>query len=903
MDDLQTLVSITERLRLWGESDALVSFHDDQPKRLSYRELADSVDSLATGFQKLGICKGKFVVVLSPNSPEWIIACLAAIKCGAIAVPLDVQSDEQTVAAIFNDLRPSAVCTTTARAQALTPNLHETGTRTILLDTQDDQDSWKHICSSDKCNVAVPAENDIAALFYTSGTTGAPKGVPLSHGNIMFEIQALSQIHLVGPDDRVLLPLPLHHIYPFAIGMFFPLALGLPIILPESLTGTKLSSALRAGQVTAIIGVPRLYRAFYDGIQSRVKSAGRFRSNLFHAMLSFSNFLRSMGISAGKTLFKRLHAKLGCDLRILASGGAALDADLAAKLEALGFEIAIGYGLTETSPLLTLRQPRCGKPDNVGRPLPRVEIRIESGNSTTDDQGEILARGPGVFHGYRNLPEKTTEALPDGEWFRTGDLGYFKDGNLHVVGRIASLIVTESGEKIDPEQLEAHYQQSQMIREIGILQQSGKLVAVVVPNFEQFEAAGGGDLNRIVHDAIDDGALPLPTYKRLSGFVICREPLPKTAMGKLRRHELSETYKALASGKRLAARQLPIASDEDHLLLSDPATQTVWQLLISRYGSNHVWLDASLQLDLGIDSLEWLAVTMEIDEAVGVNLDQEHIGQMSRVRDLLAEVLRQSRRPAAVLPPADPITNPEKVLSTDEQKWLQPLDYAHSIMQACLYSINCMLMHLLFRLKVVGLENIPKDVQVVFTPNHASFADPFVLAAALPLDVLRKTHWAAWTGIAFGNQVNSFISRLAQSVPIDTDHSLVSSLAFGAAVLKARRNLIWFPEGRRTLTGEVQQFKAGLGLLLDRMPVAVIPVFLSGTGDALPPGKRMIRLAKITVYFGAPEYPANLVHEGTGDQPYERMVNALRDKVQGLDPAIQFMNPARSEAKRPQVKS
>jgi long-chain acyl-CoA synthetase len=256
-----------------------------------------------------------------------------------------------------------------------------------------------------------PAPEEAATLFYTSGTTGSSKGVPLSHRNLVFQLNAIIATKILTDADRLLLPLPLHHTYLFVIGMLLPLAMGLPIVMPQSLTGPQMMRAIREGAVTAVVGVPALFEALYSGIEARVESEGRIAELLFKANLRLSLWLRRwLGLRAGKLLLRPLHQQVGPQLRIMACGGATLDPELAWKLEALGWQVAIGYGLTETAPLLTLNPPGAAKIGTVGKPIPGVELRIDPSGPRSGlaqersvalqlkhPSGEVLARGPNVF--------------------------------------------------------------------------------------------------------------------------------------------------------------------------------------------------------------------------------------------------------------------------------------------------------------------------------------------------------------------------------------------------------------------------------------------------------------------------------------------------------------------------
>jgi long-chain acyl-CoA synthetase len=904
MNSFETVQSIVDGLPSWQDRSAILSFQKDTVKSWSYSQLSQDIERLARGLRRAGTGKSDYVVLLAPPGPEWIIACLAAVRAGAVAVPLDAQLDDQTLQNILAEIDAKFVCTTRDKAARLKEIILGTKSRIVLLDDQEDHLSWRRLATEDNAELPAVRSTDEVALFFTSGTMGPPKGVPLSHGNIAFQINAVIEEHILGPDDSVLAPLPLHHIYPFVIEMLYPLALGLPIVMPESLTGPQLTRAIRDGRVTAIVGVPRLYKALVSIIKERARSEPA-TALLFQFMLGLSILMRRyLGVYLGKFLFAPVHRQLGPHLRLLACGGAALDSDLAWDLEGLGWTLAVGYGLTETSPLLSIKLPGQGKLNSVGRVLPGVELRIdkpkslsqlelhqrsEGATGTHIQVGEIIARGPGVFSGYRNLPQKNAEAFTEDGWFRTGDLGYFDGSDLHVLGRISALIVGEAGEKIDPEQLEDHYMENPVIKEIGVLQRSGKLAAIVVPDLKQIALRGGGDVDRLVHDAIDERSVHLPRYKRLSGIVLSADLLPRTPMGKIQRHKLQARFDLMQNGTRhqnaLTWQDLPAA---DQSIFEHPVAQSLWQYLVDRYQGMRLSLDTSLQLELGIDSLDWVSLTLDMRERMGIDLDESAIVRISTVRDLLAEVVRLSQ--AGTIPSTcDALAEPEKSLSTEQRRWLEPLRPMQVLGQLGLYAFDKGLVQILFRPRVIGLENIPQDVPVVFIPNHASYVDGFVLAAALPYSRLRQLQWTGWTGISFANSFVRGLARLLRGIPIDPDRAVLSSLALAAAVLKAEQSLTWFPEGRRTLTGELQPFKGGIGILLEHFPGAlVVPVFLKDTGKALAPGSWIIHPVKLEVIFGEPKSAFDLQQDGAGDSPRERIVSALHQAVWQLDPNNQL---------------
>jgi len=880
MDKFTTLQDLLPRLAGQKERPAVIALQKEQIDEWTYARLTDQAARLATGLNEAGLGKGDHLAICAENGPQWIAACLGILAGGAVVVPLDVQLADDVLRHTLDDSGARYVFTTDRLLKRLQPIARRSGCEPILLGAPaDGARGWQDLCAEPKQPAVTVSPDDRAALFYTSGTTGPPKGVPLTHHNLAFQLNTLVSADLVQSHDRILLPLPLHHVYPFTIGVLTPLALGLPIVLPYTLTGPQLVRALREGQVTTIIGVPRLYQALFSGIEARAASAGLLPRVLFRAALALSVRLRRPNLRVGRLLFRRLHREIGPQLRVMASGGAPLDPDLAWKLEALGWLVGTGYGLTETSPLLTLDKPGEARLGSVGRPIQGIELRVE--------QNEVVARGPSVFAGYHNLPDKTKEAFTDDGWFRTGDLGYLDDdGFLFITGRVKTLIVLQGGEKVQPDEAEEAYQQSPGISEAGVLERDGKLVAVIRPDRRFLEQRGGPQESEedVIRNALEERSKSLASYQLIIDFVLTQNPLPRTRLGKIRREELHELYREIKEGKAEPAEAGPIPEEEmspdDRSLLDDPAVRKTWEWLAERFSEHRLTPDTSPKLDLGIDSLEWLNLTLEIRQRCGVELSEEAIGRIESVRDLLREVAEQPQAKQAISV-TEPLEDPEAVLGDQRKRWLAPLRPVELAAARCLYALDWMLVHSAFRLSVHGRERLPEKGPFLLAPNHVSYLDSFVLAAALDFRLLADTYWAGWTGVAFG-PLFRLLRRLCHVVPIDPDKAATSSLAFGAAVLQDQHNMVWYPEGGHSKTGELGPLKQGTGLLLERYPVPVVPVHLEGTRAALPPGRWVPRPGRIRIEFGAPLDPRELEKTGKGDQPHERITSALRDEMARL---------------------
>jgi long-chain acyl-CoA synthetase len=891
MDRFSTLRDLIGAFPQPADKPAIVALQKEGLDVWSYRKLSDHVVRLAAGLAEAGLCPGDRVAILAGNRPEWVVACLAVVQAGGVAVPLDVQLAANALKRVLKDSGVRLVFTTGGNLQRLQPVGSDPRLTPILLDAEpSDPRGWRCMLGARTVAWPEPAPEEAATLFYTSGTTGSSKGVPLSHRNLVFQLNAIIATNLLTDADRLLLPLPLHHTYPFVIGMLLPLAMGLPIVMPQSLTGPQMMRAIREGAVTAVVGVPRLFEALYSGIEARVESEGRIAELLFKANLSLSLWLRrGLGLRPGKLLLRPLHQQVGPQLRIMACGGATLDPELAWKLEALGWQVAIGYGLTETAPLLTLNPPGAAKIGTVGRPIPGVELRIDPSGprrgraqdrsvapQLKHPSGEVLARGPNVFAAYRNLPEKTAEAFTSDGWFRTGDLGFFdQEGYLHLTGRLSTLIVTEGGENVLPDDVEEAYREAAVISEIGILQHDDKLVAVIVPKLSQIHAGKEEAIGQAIREAVQRVSERLPSYQRISDFVLTRDSLARTRLGKIRRHLLAERYdreKARCDGAvnlgPMALQEMPA---EDLALLEDAAAKQVWDLLAQRYTAKRLSPGASPQLDLGIDSLEWLNLTLEIRRRAGVELSEQAIGRIATVRDLLREVSESG----AGMRAASLLEDPEQVLSAEQKRWLKPHGAMTSAVAAGLYALNWVVVRAWFRLRVKGLAYLPEKQPFVLIPNHLSYLDPQVIAAALRFRQLRRTYW----GVITANPFSGLFRRLGQVVPIDPDHALISSLAFGAAVLKRGNHLVWFAEGALSPTGQLQPFKPGIGILLERFQTFAVPVAIHGTDRALPVGKLWPRPTPVMVEFGRPLSPRDLEQQGKGNRPHERILDALHEHL------------------------
>lgn len=307
----RTLRSLVDDFANHKKNTALVQFTKDGSEPVTFGKLLLNAKRMAVGMQQLGVKHGDRIMLMAANSPEWIYAYLATVYSGAVALPVDGQQSEEVLKHIIADSKPKFVFTDANGNDVLHRLFHRKPFRVFRLDLESEKKSWKNLINSEeKFDEGELVSDDLACIFYTSGTTGMPKGVPLTHANILMQLDsAISESKLLEKNDRVLLPLPLFHVYPLNVGLLGPLRMGLTVILPQSVTGPELKRALKKGKATVLVAVPRLLRSILNGIESKLDS--KVSKLAFNALMSASGMIQRLtGLNCGKTLFAKLHKEL-----------------------------------------------------------------------------------------------------------------------------------------------------------------------------------------------------------------------------------------------------------------------------------------------------------------------------------------------------------------------------------------------------------------------------------------------------------------------------------------------------------------------------------------------------------------------------------------------------------------
>ncbi|MBI5075769.1 MAG: AMP-binding protein [Nitrospirae bacterium] len=849
---------------------------------VTYRELADRVTNLASHLIRSGGRKNDRIAVIAENRPEWSVAYLAILSSGCIVVPLDAQLAPAEVQTLLNDAEAHVVLhsnKTAGQIAGYAEHFRRSSGRDLLLIDFDSTD-YREIEKKPPTG-SLPAcdQDDIASIIYTSGTTGNPKGVVLTHRNFCSDAQALIEARIVSHEDNVLSILPLHHTYAFMCTLMVPLFLGASITYPLSMKGPDMIAAIQGKGVSVVIGVPQLLGMIRNNIIARINALSKPLRFLLTKLTAFSGAVRKrLGINLGKLIFRSVHRSFGNRFRFFTSGGARLDPAVMEDLEALGFTVLEGYGLTETSPVVTFNPVEKRKPGSAGKPLPSVSIRIA--HPSDAEEGEIEIKGPMVMKGYYNRPSATAEVLHDG-WFRTGDIGRLDhEGYLFITGRSKEVIVLSSGKNIYPEDVERMYLSSKLIKEICIMgiERQGiteSLHAVIVPDFEHARQAAISNLYDAVKWEINALSGALPSYMRIQGFTLQKDPLPRTPLGKLRRFMIK------AAQTQPEPKKQGVSDTPEALFAEDTGSKVLKALRNVSKKDQEIQADDNLELDLGLDSLSKIELVVAIEAAFSLKLPEDFMSDIHTIRELIEKVKASSGSPRAA---GAEKTGWKEIISADPEEQIV-LEKPELMMlpSKIVFAVMKLLVKFLFRLETRGLENISASGNFIITPNHASYLDGFVVVLSLPFSVFRNLYLLGISDF-FTGTLKGWFARRAHIIPIDSSAYLSRALQTSAYVLRNARSLCVFPEGGRSPDNTLLEFKKGVGILAVEMGIPVVPVYIKGAFEALPREAAWPKFKKITVTYGTPLSVKNvdLSKKPVGMDDYQYFAYLIREKVKEL---------------------
>lgn len=537
-----------EKSDLYGPVKALSIKTKNGYESMSYIELSRLAKNFANYLiEDVKIERGERIAILSESRPEFGIGMFASIQTGAITIPLDVKLTVSELTSILSDCNPRVICVSS----------HYLDT---ALQVKENVKSIEHIYILDNekpngCNIQSVFEiksniekdlgrprslDETALIVYTSGTTGNPKGVMISFGNIYSQLRDFETLLKIDEKNTLVSILPLNHLLELNVGFFGMLYMGAKVVYIKTLSPREISNVMKETKATNMLVVPLFVKMLKNSVEKELRKQPKAAQDVFNIMYKIAKF---MPLKTRRLMFKSVIDGFGGELECFVCGGAPLDLDVGEFFERIGIPVYQGYGLTETSPTITTNFPKNNKLGSVGKALPSACIKIA-------DNGEILATGPNVMQGYWGKPEMTAEVIDENGWFHTGDIGEIDNkGYLYITGRIKNMIVLGGGKKIFPEEVEAVLEKSELIKELCVLAlkiQSGnkagteEVGAVVVPS-DELAKKGDEEIQKEIEAEIKKlSEANLAPYKQPTVIVIHREDLPKTSTRKVKRKEVQE---------------------------------------------------------------------------------------------------------------------------------------------------------------------------------------------------------------------------------------------------------------------------------------------------------------------------------------------------------------------------
>jgi len=536
---------LTATTHRFGDCQAIQSVGEEGiSHQLTYRQVEYRAMCVAQNLKARGIQKGQHIAILSENRPEWSIFYFGILLADGVVIPVDSKLKSLE---IRNILRHSQTILIFA-SEALLPAAREAceeipGIRIVSIDA-----AMKENPLIQSPIVPQSQSNDVAVISFTSGTTGAPKGIMLTHRNILSNVAASAKVVRFDHRDRFLSILPLNHMFEQTAGMLVPLYHGASITYIHAINPRTIAQTMGMTGTTLCLIVPAVAALFYKRIRMNLDEMPGWKRAVFWKLYGLSKAGLRWGVSLGPILFRDLHKKFGGKLRYFISGGAALDSEIAEFFACLGLPILQGYGLTETSPVVSCNTDRNHRIGTVGLPLEGVEVKIEHCSGCDSSTGEVLVRGSNVMTGYYNDSAATAEALRNG-WFCTGDLGRIDEkGFLYIVGRVKDVIISDMGKNVYPEEVEAEIAKIPYVKEacvLGVKKKSHashhgeEVAALIVPDEEASRGKTPQEISNLIRHELKKACTNLADYKRPKCFCLCSDDLPKTTTLKFKKNEIA----------------------------------------------------------------------------------------------------------------------------------------------------------------------------------------------------------------------------------------------------------------------------------------------------------------------------------------------------------------------------
>lgn len=810
-------------------------------KMVSYPELNQRINLFAHHTPTEDACK---TIIFSENREGWIYAFFSIWRNGGIAVPVDASATVDDLAYIINDCNPTCIWVSRSNHDTAVKAIQKLGVDMTIL-TIDDYETADvtGIPTADPTPAFEDLPNDkIAVIIYTSGTTGNPKGVMLTYGNLLANVNGVcKEVPIFNEHRRTMILLPVHHILPLMGTVIIPIVFGGGVAICPSLSGPDIMDTLCRGKVSIFIGVPRLWQTLYTGIKKKIDASPVTRA-LFKLCKKIDN------PSLSRFVFQSVRKKMGGHITYCVSGGAALDREISNGLRTLGLDLLEGYGMTETAPIICFTRPDDIKPGCVGLPLPSVKCKLVN--------GELCAKGDNVMLGYYNRPEETAAVIDADGYIHTGDLATIDDkGRVTITGRTKEIIVLSNGKNVQPAEIEYKLEKyTEQVKEVAVTQDGDMLCAIIVPKPEW--ASGKNDKQQadaLKREVIEPYNRSTTNYKKILNIFVYHNDLPRTKLDKLQRFKLKD----IIAGKNDVQKEIQPTDNKEVM------TQefNILKNYIEQEKKISVRPHDHIETDLAFDSLDMVGLQGFIEQTFGMQLNAD---SMVTFRDIqaIADYIAKEKTRAEV-----ENVDWKKLFYGDTTKLELPktsalLTVGSELFRASFIAYN--------RLSVKGKENIPASGPYIIAPNHQSFIDGPLAVMGLTHPQLRDSYFYA-TEEHVQHPVLRYLARNNNIILMERK-GLKDSILRLAQVLKMGKNIIIFPEGSRTHTGEVGNFKKTFAILSRELNVPILPVVISGAYEALPRGTHFGNMHKITV-----EYLPAIMPDAT--TPYEDIAADVRSRI------------------------
>ena len=819
-----------------GDRLAIVDFED---RKINYTELVNNVKYFSENV--IPAEKEDFGLILMENRPEWIYTYFALWDRKAIPIALDSTSSSKEILYVLGDSNPKfIICSNESEKNVREAvSMYEKGEITVInVDNHPIDENKLEVIRNSNFELENPEGDSIATMLYTSGTTGSPKGVMLTFNNLSSELEGLEKKDLLEPTDQILALLPFHHVLPLTATVLIILQHQASMVFVKKIASKEILEALDKNNVTALVGVPRVFKLFYDGIKQQIDSKFITRT-IYKLMTKVKSF------KIRRKIFAKVHEKFGGKLTFIVSGGAKLDPEIGEFYETLGIYVQEGYGLTETSPVIAVNTKKDRRIGTVGKKLDNIEAKI------VDE--ELWVRGPIVMKGYYNKPEKTAEVITEDGWFKTGDLASIdEEGYVTIRGRRSSMIVLSNGKNIDPEKLENKVieKSKKLIKELGVFGHNDKLVAIIVPDLLECRKQGITNIKAYVKNIVEDYNLTVHNYEKILDYKLYEEELPKTRVGKVRRFMLPELYLKTNVKKK----QVEEPDDEVYRMLKD---------YIKKLKGIEAQPEENLELEIGMDSLDIVEFFAYVENSFGIHLDEEKFSEISNLKALSEYINEKATK-----------------IESGEVDWKKIIEAAPPVEEKNRWATRVLrplfdlTIKLYFRLKRVDRDKL-SDKPQIFVSNHQSFIDSLVLGSLLPAGILYNTIFLAidWY---FKKGILKLLVSHGNVVLIDINKNIKKSVEEIAGNVKAGKNVLIFPEGARTKDGKVAEFKKVFAIIAKELNVDVQCLGIKGAFEAYSRYMKFPKPKKIEVAVLEKFKP-----EGTYDEIVEKARNIIKNYVEG----------------------